>query len=181
MTEGPPQNYWQYKDRVEAKLAAFRATGLSRFGDGRTEWAEYVAYQAEQHREWLAYERLHYPTLSHDQGQKALADARAAVVAAQAGEGDLPIAVHQLEVINYELWGTDFEETEQRVDAGTEDLSDPLEPLRAAAKDAAFSVHIFQRQVDAGVVSSPPSSVLLAEAKRQLANAQARLDAIEGA
>ena len=178
---GPPQTYYEYKARVEAKLAAFRDTGLSRYGDGRAEWAEYVAYQQAQHSAWLAYEQTHYPTLTFDQGQKALADARAAVVAAGIDPHALDVAVHALEVINYELWNTSFEETAQRIELGTEDLSDPLAPLRASLADAQAAVDTFQHQVDNHVRSSPPAAELLNGAQIQLDAVRARLAAIEAA
>ena len=45
--DGLPTNaarYWgEYKARVETALGRFRALGLSRYTDGRGEWAQYAA------------------------------------------------------------------------------------------------------------------------------------------
>ena len=180
--QGPPETYWQYKARVEKKLAWFNGLGLSRYTDGATQWAEYAAYQQEQHREWLKYERAHYPVLTHDQGMRQLAHARLAVVTAERGvdEEQLEAAVHQLEVINYELWNTPFTTTAQQVKDRTADLSDPFQSLRDSITDAQGEVDRFQKQVDQHVRSTPPAVELLNEAQIQLDAARARLAAALG-
>ena len=184
MDERPPKTYDEYKERVEAKLAAFRATGLSRYGDGRAEWAEYVAYQQEQHREWLAYEKANYPTLTFAEGQRELAAARAGVrdaeASADANEDRYVAAIHRLEIINYELWNTPFEETDSKVRDHTADLSDPFQSLRDMVNEAEKEVMTFQSQVDAGIYSSPPAVELLNEAQIQLDAARARLASAVG-
>ena len=153
MTEGPPRTWDEYKARVAAKLAEFNALGLSRYTDGRAQWAAYVAYQQAQHAAWLAYEKAHYQPMSFDEGQRALAAARAAVRDAEAGDVDVDedrfvAALHQLEIINYELWHTPFSTTDAQVRDHTADLSDPFQPIRDVVEDAEDAVARFQQQVD---------------------------------
>ena len=138
--DGLPTNaarYWgEYKARVETALGRFRALGLSRYTDGRGEWAQYSGYQTTQRRKWQRYERKHYPPLTHAEGMRLLAKARADVKYL----GDAGIrregAVKQLQIIQYRLWNTDWDDTAKAIMDGTVDLSDPFEGLRQVVESS---------------------------------------------
>ena len=141
--EGLPTNaarYWgEYKGRVETALGRFRALGLSRYTDGRAEWAHYAGYQTAQHRKWLRYERKHYPPLSHAEGMRLLWEARANLVKCQAAGspgGWLADATMMLQIIQYRLWNTDWIDTSTSISDGTVDLSDPFEGLRQVVESS---------------------------------------------
>ena len=142
--DGLPTNaaryYGEYKARVETALARFRALGLSRYTDGRAEWAQYAGYQTTQRRKWQRYEHRHYPPLSHAEGMRLLWAARSAVRAAidmeTGGAEALAAATEPLQIIQYRLWNTDWIDTSTSISDGTVDLSDPFEGLRQVVESS---------------------------------------------
>ena len=133
--DGLPTNaaryYGEYKARVETALGRFRALGLSRYTDGRAEWAQYSGYQTTQRRKWLRYERKHYPPLTHAEGMRLLWQARS-----NPHLPDDSAAVEQLQIIQYRLWNTDWIDTFTSIADGTVDLSDPFEGLRQVVESS---------------------------------------------
>ena len=138
--DGLPTNaprYWgEYKARVETALGRFRALGLSRYTDGRGSGRSTVGYQTTQRRKWQRYERKHYPPLTHAEGMRLLAKARADVKYL----GDAGIrreaAVKQLQIIQYRSGTRTGIDTSTSISDGTVDLSDPFEGLRQVVESS---------------------------------------------
>ena len=184
----PNARYEGIQRTAEAK---FQATGKSRYTDGRAEWAEYVGTIRAARKEEKAYLAANYPAWTDKlQPQREMAKARADYVDATNGKGDLQIAANRLQRAQYWLWNTSFVRTEQEIEDGTIDLSDPFEGFRAAVTDARASVARWQTEADAGAtvgVTQPdgsskdvPASAMLAEARKQLDAAMAQLAAAIG-
>ena len=142
--DGLPTNaprYWgEYKARVETALGRFRALGLSRYTDGRAEWAQYSGYQTTQRRKWQRYERKHYPPLTHAEGMRLLWAARVCGARCDHMEtGDLPrrAAATASSRSSSTGSGTRTGSTRPRRSAdGTVDLSDPFEGLRQVVESS---------------------------------------------
>ena len=129
--DGPPRTFQEAKRIIQAALAKFRATGKSRYTDGKIEWATYVHAMRTARRAWKRYARKHYPQWTHPQAMRELWAARKAFLY-NANAYSLDALCH----VNYNLWNMDFLDTEHEVRCGTHNLSDPFDGRRKIVEDA---------------------------------------------
>ena len=80
-TYRPSRCHQEMGRRNKVLLSAFRATGLSRYTDGRQEWAKCQSEMRTNRKAWRVYKREHYPAATNAEQQRAIAFARAAYIA----------------------------------------------------------------------------------------------------
>ena len=129
--DGPPRTFQEVKRLNQVLLDTFYALGLSRYTDGRVEWAQTQSKMRANRSAFERYATKHYPKWTHPEMMRQLWRARSAYIDSPC-EPTLDVLCH----VQYNLWHTDFIETYEQADAGKLDLSDPFSGLRKVVESA---------------------------------------------
>ena len=136
---GPPRTQQEVKRLNEALLDAFYALGLSRYTDGRVEFARTQGKMRANRAAHEQYELAHYPVWTHPEMLRHLWAARKAYCDNPCEE-TLDVLCH----VNYNLWHTDFLDTYAQADSDTLNMSDPFRGLRKVVESARGTLDTWQ-------------------------------------